>query len=140
MKRTLILLGFLCSLPLVSCRSVWVHPEYTPSKGVEDDYLCRYGEARPSEEEVRRRALARSQSIPPTVIEPKVPETVNTGSGTNVNVNVGTAATPTVIPGHAPKRPPYRECMAILGWSLEKRFAPRSRFGEEKPSSRRRTR
>lgn len=136
MNRRLIAMGWLCTLPLIACRSVWVHPEYTPSKGVEDDYLCRYGEARPSEEEIRRRALARSQEIPATILPPKVPETVNTGSGTNVNVNVGNDSTPAVIPGHAPKQPPYRECMAILGWSIEKRLAPSSRFGESKPSSR----
>jgi hypothetical protein len=116
---------------VAGCRTVWVHPEASATKYRDDHYLCRYGEVRPTEEQLRQRALAQSQSREPEVIVPEeepplVSEDVNTGSGTNVNVNVVTAPLrpprqPVVVPGHSPRSPSFVECMDVLGWHRERR-------------------
>ena len=107
-------------------QTVWIHPEASAQKYREDHYLCRYGEARPSEEDLRGRGQARSEEVPPQIIVPESnprPTEVNSGSGTNVNVNVdvGDAKRPLVVPGRSPRRPKFAECMDILGWWPERR-------------------
>ncbi len=132
MRRDLVIAILFMPILLASCKSVWVHPAASSGKFRDDDYLCRYGEARPSEAELRSRGLARSEEVPAEVIVPDETQSeVNTGSGTNINVNVRTAASqPVVIPGHTPRRPAYRECMTILGWWVERKFLPSSRVSQ----------
>jgi len=125
---------------VAGCRTVWVHPEASATKYRDDRYLCRYGEVRPTEQELRQRAMAQSLPREPEVIVPEeepppVSEDVNTGSGTNVNVNVVTAPLPpprqpVVVPGHSRRSPSFAECMDVLGWHAERR-PERERWARE---------